>query len=95
MNWIRQDHGNGLESIGEGFTDTSSNDYTGSVKGCIEISKDIIDGMVYLRLFTLLCIHIPNTLVEESREAFLKFHRIFVHLDKKVAAEHTKSDVSV
>lgn len=52
MNWIRQDPGKGLEWIGEGFTDTSSNDYADSVKGCIEISKDIINSTVYLRLLS-------------------------------------------
>lgn len=70
------------------------------MKGCIEIRKDSINSMVYLRLsnvnlensFVYYC---PKTLVEESREAFLKFHRKFIHLDQKVAAEHTKSDVSV
>uniref|UniRef100_A0AAQ5Z628 Ig-like domain-containing protein n=1 Tax=Amphiprion ocellaris TaxID=80972 RepID=A0AAQ5Z628_AMPOC len=53
MHWIRQPAGKGLEVIGNGYSNPSSNTYSSSVQGRIEISRDDSNSMVYLRLSNL------------------------------------------
>uniref|UniRef100_A0A3P8TL74 Ig-like domain-containing protein n=1 Tax=Amphiprion percula TaxID=161767 RepID=A0A3P8TL74_AMPPE len=53
MHWIRQPAGKGLEWLGRGYSNPSSNTYSSSVQGRIEISRDDSNSMVYLRLSNL------------------------------------------
>uniref|UniRef100_A0A8P4FWC7 Ig-like domain-containing protein n=1 Tax=Dicentrarchus labrax TaxID=13489 RepID=A0A8P4FWC7_DICLA len=53
MHWVRQPAGKGLEWIGRGWSDASSNTYASSVRGRVEISRDDSNSMVYLRLSNL------------------------------------------
>uniref|UniRef100_A0A3Q1BK58 Ig-like domain-containing protein n=1 Tax=Amphiprion ocellaris TaxID=80972 RepID=A0A3Q1BK58_AMPOC len=53
MHWIRQPAGKTLEWLGRGYSNPSSNTYSSSVQGRIEISRDDSNSMVYLRLSNL------------------------------------------
>uniref|UniRef100_A0A3P9PSR1 Ig-like domain-containing protein n=1 Tax=Poecilia reticulata TaxID=8081 RepID=A0A3P9PSR1_POERE len=53
MAWIRQPAGKGLEWIGSGFNNPSSNDYASSLSGRIEIRKDSSNSITHLTLSSL------------------------------------------
>uniref|UniRef100_A0A4W6ET05 Ig-like domain-containing protein n=1 Tax=Lates calcarifer TaxID=8187 RepID=A0A4W6ET05_LATCA len=53
MHWVRQPVGKALEWIGRIYSDASRTDYSSSVQGRIEITRDNSNSMVHLRLSNL------------------------------------------
>ncbi|XP_042248286.1 immunoglobulin mu heavy chain-like [Thunnus maccoyii] len=81
MHWIRQPAGKALGWMGRIYSDASGTDYSSSVQGRIEITRDNSNNMVYLRLSNLkpedsaVYYCAKYTLVKVSREALQKLHR--------------------
>ncbi|XP_067426981.1 uncharacterized protein, partial [Thunnus thynnus] len=81
MHWIRQPSGKALGWMGRIYSDASGTDYSSSVQGRIEITRDNSNNMVYLRLSNLkpedsaVYYCAKYTLVKVSREALQKLHR--------------------
>uniref|UniRef100_A0AAZ1Y509 Ig-like domain-containing protein n=1 Tax=Oreochromis aureus TaxID=47969 RepID=A0AAZ1Y509_OREAU len=53
MHWIRQPAGKGLEWMGRVYYDASGTDYSSSLRGRIEVTRDNSNSMTYLRLSNL------------------------------------------
>ncbi|XP_044187203.1 uncharacterized protein LOC122966900 [Thunnus albacares] len=93
MNWIRQPAGKALGWMGLIYGDASGTEYSSSVQGRIEITRNNSNNMVYLRLSNLkpedsAVYHgAKYTLVKVSREALQKLHRRCFYKDPQVAVE--------
>ena len=93
MNWIRQPAGKALGWMGLIYGDASGTEYSSSVQGRIEITRDNSNNMVYLRLSDLkpedsaVYYCAKYTLVKVSREALQKLHRWCFYKDPQVAVE--------
>ncbi|XP_042248287.1 uncharacterized protein LOC121883895, partial [Thunnus maccoyii] len=93
MNWIRQPAGKALGWMGLIYGDASGTEYSSSVQGRIEITRNNSNNMVYLRLSNLkpedsaVYYCAKYTLVKVSREALQKLYRRCFYKDPQVAVE--------